>query len=276
MTFQPSPLISFSRRDTTCTILLNRPEVLNALSPELSQAITDAIREFERDSSLRVAIIGGEGGRAFSSGGDLKRMAEIAAQQPEGERQGFPIPRLGSMHPIDDIANCTKPVIAAIDGYCLAGGFEIALTCDIRIATTASTFGLPEARRGMLSGPGLHNLSRMIPLGEALRLHLTGGTITAARAHQIGLVQEVVDERRQLFDAAAAMAHEIALCAPDAVRALKHIVRRGREVPVEYSWIMAEPYQEQLARTAGIDGTRAFAEKRLPAWGAESQAPDGG
>src|SRR4051812_27165440 len=99
MTYQPSPLIRVSRRGTTCTILLNRPEVLNALSPELNRALTDAIEEFERDPSLRVAVIGGEGGRAFSAGGDLKRMAEIAAQQPEGERQGFPIPKLGSMHP---------------------------------------------------------------------------------------------------------------------------------------------------------------------------------
>jgi enoyl-CoA hydratase/carnithine racemase len=167
----------------------------------------------------------------------------------------------------DALERCRKPVIAAIDGYCIAGGFELALCCDIRVATRQSSFGLPEPRRSMLAGPGLHHLSRMIPLGEALRLQLTGGRIGAERAWQIGLVQELAADRAELFAKAEALADEILACAPLAVQAIKQIVKRGRNLPVEYSWLLAEPYQERISRSAdAVEGPRAFAEKRAPDW----------
>lgn len=270
MSFEPSPLIKYERTGTTCVITLNRPEVHNALSHRLARAIADGVEEFDRDDTLLAAVITGEGGRAFSSGADLKELAEADAANPEGSSASH-IPRPGSLAPFDEIVDCSKPVIAAIDGYCLAGGFEIALMCDIRVATLQSTFGLPEPRVGLLAGPGLHNLSRMIPLGEALRIQLTGGRIDAERAYQIGLVQALAADRDELFEKVYALADEIAWCAPTAVRAIKKIVRRGREMPVEQSWVFGESYQEAMARSPeGIEGPRAFAEKRPPSWRQQS------
>jgi enoyl-CoA hydratase/carnithine racemase len=248
-------------------VSINRPAALNALGHGVGTRMASELSEFESDEHQRVAVITGEGGRAFSVGGDLKEMAAAALRQTPEERRGFPIPRLGSMHPHDDIANCSKPVIAAIDGYCLAGGFEIALMCDIRVATTQSSFGLPEPRRGLIAGPGLHSLSRMIPLGEALHMQLTGSRIEADRAYQIGLVQALAPDRDELFRVVRQICAEMTECSPSALRAIKKIVRRGREMPLEHSWLLAEPFQESLSRSPeGIDGPIAFAEKRDAVW----------
>jgi enoyl-CoA hydratase/carnithine racemase len=160
-----------------------------------------------------------------------------------------------------------KPIIAAIDGYCVAGGLELSLQCDIRIATETSAFGLPEPRWSLTAGYGLHNLSRMIPLGEALYMQLTGRRINAARAYQIGLIQEVVADREALFAMAERIADEVKLCAPLAVRAIKQIVYQGRNLPVEYSQKLGAPLGAQVhASEDAIEGPRAFAEKRPPVW----------
>ena len=257
-------VLAYSRQGHTCFISMNRPDSLNAINRELRQALTRAIHDFEADDELLVAVIAGQGGRAFSVGGDLKRVAEGMDTTSSPHR---PVPRFGRMHPYDDIANCAKPVIAAIDGYCLAGGLEIALMCDIRVATESSSFGLPEPRRGMMPGPGLHHLSRMIPLGEALRLQLTGGRMSASRAYQIGLVQEIATDREELFEKVQEMSDEIAQCAPMAVQGIKKVVRRGRDLPVEQSWLLAEPAQEKLARSpAAREGINSFTQKRDPHW----------
>lgn len=167
----------------------------------------------------------------------------------------------------DGVADCRKPVIAAIDGYCLAGGLELALRCDIRIATEKSTFGLPEPRRSLLAGYGLHNLSRMIPLGEALHIQLTGAPITSERAYNTGLIQRRVADRAALLREADAVADEICLCAPLAVKAIKQIVKTGRNMPVEYSVKMAEQMHDLINKTEDrLEGPRAFAEKRKPNW----------
>jgi enoyl-CoA hydratase/carnithine racemase len=167
----------------------------------------------------------------------------------------------------DAVATCGKPVIAAIDGYCLAGGLELALRCDIRIATEKSTFGLPEPRRSLLAGYGLHNLSRMIPLGEALQIQLTGSPISSQRAYDIGLIQRRVADRAALIKEADAVADDICLCAPLAVRAIKSIVKTGRNLPVEYSWKFSEPIHTIINGTEDrLEGPKAFAEKRKPNW----------
>jgi enoyl-CoA hydratase/carnithine racemase len=165
------------------------------------------------------------------------------------------------------VDSCPKPVIAAIDGYCLAGGLELALYCDVRLATAQSVFGLPEPRRSLLAGPGLIHLSRMIPLGEALKMQLTGSPITAERAHQIGLVQELTEDRDELMARAGTLAAEIGECAPLAVRHIKRIVRESRSMPVDAAWEYAEPFYGDLAATEdAAEGPRAFAEKRPPRW----------
>src|SRR4051794_754552 len=165
-----APSVRYETRGRVAYLTIDRPRAMNALNRDVMQRLTDAVHAFQEDDNLLVAVLTGEGGRAFSAGADLK---EVAARAGDGAaRTGGMVPRQGSLSAYDALENCWKPVIAAIDGYCLAGGFELSLMCDIRVATRASTFGLPEPRRSLLAGPGLNNLSRMIPLGEALRMQL--------------------------------------------------------------------------------------------------------
>lgn len=247
----------------TLWITLNRPAAMNAITPELAAEFRSCLAELDADDELLVGIVTGAGGKAFCAGGDLKAMARSDGADVRRPGQSYLAPddMFGAVH------QSRKPLLAAIDGWCLAGGFELALTCDIRIATTQSRFGMPEPRRGLLGGPGLLALSRAIPLGEALLIQLTGGQMDAARAHQIGLVQRLVPDRAALLAEAGALADEIALGAPLAVQAIRRLVRNGRNVPPEYVEYMAEPYRELIARSADrLEGPRAFAEKRAPVW----------
>jgi enoyl-CoA hydratase/carnithine racemase len=257
MTFTPRPELRYEKRDRKAWLYLNRPEQMNALNTGLRLAINEAIHEAERDDDVLVLIVIGEGGRAFCAGADLKEMSQRDAAGHVGVATVTE----------DAVATCGKPVIAAIDGYCLAGGLELSLRCDIRIATEKSTFGLPEPRRSLLAGYGLHNLSRMIPLGEALHIQLTGAPITSQRAYDIGLIQRRVADRTALVREAGAVADEICLCAPLAVKAIKQIVKTGRNLPVEYSVKFAEPVHTIINGTEDrLEGPKAFAEKRKPDW----------
>jgi enoyl-CoA hydratase/carnithine racemase len=256
MAFAPRPELRYEKRDRVAYLTLNRPEAMNALNTELRRAINDAIEDGEQDDQVLAFIVTGEGGRAFCAGADLKEMTRRDAEGQVGRGIGE-----------DALAVCSKPVIAAIDGYCLAGGLELALRCDIRIATEKSTFGLPEPRRSLLAGYGLHNLSRIIPLGEALHIQLTGAPITSQRAYDIGLLQRRVTDRAALMEEADAVAGEIKLCAPLAVKAIKSIVKTGRNLPIEYSVKLAEPILKAINATEDrLEGPKAFAEKRKPNW----------
>ncbi|MCZ6873467.1 MAG: enoyl-CoA hydratase-related protein [bacterium] len=249
--------ILYEKKDQVAYITLNRPDVLNALNQELRTGLREALLDFRDDPDMLVAIMLGAGGRAFSAGMDLKDRArsDAAGQSRPGLRQTF----------ID--MEVFKPIVAAIDGFCVAGGLELSLQCDIRIATEKSEFGLPEPRWSLTAGYGLHNLSRMVPLGEALYMQLTGRRITSERAYQIGLIQEVAPDREALLTLADRIAGEIKLCAPLAIRAIKQIVYHGRNLPVEYSLKLGAPLGEQVhASEDAIEGPRAFAEKRKPVW----------
>jgi enoyl-CoA hydratase/carnithine racemase len=252
-----TPTIIYEKRDQVAYITLNRPEVLNALNQEIRNGLEGALIDFRDDPDMLVAILTGEGGRAFSAGMDLK---DRARRDSAGES------RVGTRTYIPDLG-VFKPIIAAIDGFCVAGGLELSLQCDIRIATEKSEFGLPEPRWSLTAGYGLHNLSRMVPLGEALYMQLTGRRISSERAYQIGLIQEVVPDRDALFAMADRIAGEVKLCAPLAVKAIKQIVYHGRNLPVEYSQKLAAPLNEQVSATEdAIEGPRAFSEKRPPVW----------
>ena len=254
-----TPTIKYEKRNRIAYITLNRPEVLNALSRELSAGLREALEDFRDDKDALVAIMTGEGGRAFSAGMDLKERASLDAK---GERRS-PARRGGSFIDLEVF----KPIIAAIDGFCVAGGLELSLQCDMRIATAKSEFGLPEPRWSLTAGYGLHNLSRMIPLGEALSMQLRGHRIGAERAYQIGLIQEVVPDRETLFERAESYAEEVKLCAPLAVQAIKQIVYHGRNLPVEYSQKIAGPLNERVQASAdSVEGPKAFSEKRAPVW----------
>lgn len=259
----PTTTLRYETEGRKAVITLTRPEVLNAINPELRQALGEALLAYQADDNLLAAILVGDGGRAFSTGADLKEMsardAELGTRHIIGRRDG--------PDGILELRNCRKPVIAAVDGYCLAGGFELTIYCDMVVATEQSTFGLPEPRRSLLAGPGLHNLSRLIPYHEAMMMQLTGGTIGARRAYEMGLVQRLAPDREGMWREAHALADEILLCAPLAVQAIKRIVRIGRNLPVEYAEHLAEPIEQYVYGTEDRrEGPLAFAEKRPPEW----------
>jgi E-phenylitaconyl-CoA hydratase len=236
-------------------ITMNRPEVLNAMDSEGYALLREALDRFEADPDLHVGILTGAGDRAFSTGSDLKGPSWHPA-----EHQPMAIIEPPEARPR------TKPVIAAIDGYCVGGGLEWALRCDIRIATPRSSFGLPEPRWGALAGYCLHMLSRMIPAGEAMYLQLTGDRIDAERAYRCCLIQELV-EPEDLIDRARAIAEMILACSPLAVQAIKQTVDFGLRRGVEDSYRYVHPLTAAIAGTEDAhEGPKAFAEKRAPIW----------
>ena len=272
--FTGTAVLEYETRDRKAWITLNRPHAMNAFDDELAGSLIEAFTAFSADDELLVAILTGAGGRAFSAGADLKQVA--SRQAARAPRSPAPAIRQGGVsgvfHPgqgshFDAVDECQKPVIAAIDGYCLAGGFEVALCCDIRIATRTSTFGLPEPRRSMLGGPALVTLSRMIPFGEALRWQLTGASMSAERAHQVGLIAEVCADRGELMVRAEAIADEILECAPLAVQYIKQVVKAGRSLGIAETARYAEMFHHAISTTDDmLEGPRAFAEKRRPSW----------
>jgi len=272
---QTTDVLIYEVRDHKAYITMNRPQRMNALSRELMGALREAFGAADADPDVFAVILSGAGGRAFSAGADLKEMAArmesatdddyVQPHQPITARP--PVARGGHMPGFDDVNNCTKPVIAAIDGYCMAGGMEIALYCDIRLATRQSSFAMPEPKRNLLSGPAFVHLSRMIPLGEAMRIELVGDPIDAERAYQIGLIQGVYEDRAGLEAAADQMADKILENSPLAVQFLKRIVKEGRDMTVDHQWKFAEMFAFTLGRTEdALEGPKAFAEKRKPEW----------
>ncbi|GAA5050727.1 enoyl-CoA hydratase/carnithine racemase [Thermocatellispora tengchongensis] len=253
-------------REAGCArVVLRRPEVHNALSLALLAELDRTLRELDADDDVGVIVLVGEGGRAFSSGFDLR---DPSARGRRPVPHAYPdVTRQGELPGFDALERCATPVVAAIDGYCLGGGLELALLCDLRIATRGSSFGLPEPHRGMLGGAGLAHLSRSIPLGEALWLHLTGGRMSADRAYQIGLVQALADDAESLTRLTGEVAAQILRGSPLAVQFIKRIVREGRELSVQQQWRFAEMFNFVLRGSDdAAEGPRAFAERREPAW----------
>jgi enoyl-CoA hydratase/carnithine racemase len=245
-------------------LTMERPSFRNALSDALKIGLVDAVEAYESDDWSRVLILCGCDCGAFSAGGDLRRVAGRL-------ERGLPIADPEVPDLFQHLTARKKPIIAAIDGYALGGGFEMALACDIRVATESSRFGLPEPRAGMLAQYGLDHLSRLIPLGEAMRLQLTGGQIGARRAYDIGLVQEVCDTRAKMFDAAKRLADGIVRCSPRAVQTIRHVVTVGRNLPASYAESFSQPYRDAVHSSAdALEGARAFLEKRQPRWVTES------
>ena len=254
-------VVLYEKRNRIAYVTLNRPEAMNALNSAVGARLYEIWNDFRDDDDLLVAIITGAGGRAFSAGADLK---EVSGRQAEGLSQ-FSEREAGSRF-IPDL-NVWKPIISAIDGFCVAGGLELAMQTDIRIATEKSQFGLPEPRWSIMPAYGLHHMMRMIPTGDALRMMLTGSRINTEVALRNGLIQEVYPDRDALMAAAEGIAEEVKLCAPMAVQAIKQIAYVGRNMPPEYSYRFA---QELSAKVLGSEdaavGPAAFAERRTPEW----------
>ncbi len=246
------------------TITIDRPDARNALSRVMSADLVAAWVAFRDDPALRVAVITGEGDRAFCAGADLKEVAAFYAGMTPIERRerGELEPGLGGITRNLDVG---KPVIAAINGHCLAGGLEIALACDLRVAAEHATFGLPEVRRGIIPGAGgTQRLPRLIPEGAALELLLTGDPVDAPTAFRLGLVNRVVPAA-ELAAVTHELAQRIAANAPLAVQAIRAAVRRGQHLPLDEALRIEQFYAEPVRATADArEGIQAFIEKRPP------------
>ncbi len=232
---------------------------MNALHPPAHAELADVFDGFAADNNLWVAILTGEGARAFCAGNDLKHHA--AAGPTALPASGF----AGLTRRFD----LDKPLIAAVNGIALGGGFETALACDIIVAGTHASFGLPEPRVGLaaLAG-GLLRLPREIGLKAAMPLILTGQPVSAEEGHRLGFVSEIAEPGQEL-ERAGVLADAICACGPAAVRAAKQVVMRGAEVPIEEAMNAQFNWPAVTAMRASPDyteGPRSFAEKRLPRW----------
>lgn len=240
------------------TVTIARPEVMNALHPPANEELAEVFDEFSADPDLWVAIITGAGERAFSAGNDLKYTAQSDGKLPIAEK-GF----AGLTSRFDN----PKPVIAAVNGVAMGGGFEIALACDLIVASEKAVFALPEPRVGLaaLAG-GMHRLPRMIPLKHAMGMLLTGRRVSAQEGYELGFVNEVVPAD-ELMSAARRWADQILECAPISVRASKESALQGLDLPLAQAMTAHYEQVHELIKSEDfIEGPRAFAEKRPPQW----------
>jgi enoyl-CoA hydratase len=247
--------VHVAEEDGVLTITIDRPEARNAVNGAVAEAIAAALDRLDAEDALRIGIVTGAGG-TFCAGMDLK--AFVTGERPWAGDRGF--------------AGITqraakKPLIAAVEGYALAGGFEIALSCDLIVAARDARFGIPEVKRGLVAAAGgLFRLPQRIPYHLAMELALTGDPIGAERAAEIGIVNRLVEPGTAL-EVAGELAASIVKNAPLALAASKGVVQRARE------WTEAEAWDRQGEIAGGVfgsedaqEGAKAFAEKREPRW----------
>jgi enoyl-CoA hydratase len=241
-----SPVLLVEKSDAVATITLNRPEAMNALSLDLRIAFGKAFRDIQADPSVRVAILTGTG-RAFCGGMDLKELASGAPQARGGGAAG-------GWDMADAMAAFEGPIIAAVNGYAITAGFEMALACDLIIASTEAKFADTHARVGMMPGWGLsQRLPRLIGIARAKQLSFTGNTITAARAYEWGLVNEVVT-LDALLPTCRTLAAEMASTVPDLLKAYKKLINDGYGMPMAEAIRYEEALAREFARKVAVEG----------------------
>jgi enoyl-CoA hydratase len=247
------------RHGRIALITINRPDKLNALNQQVRDDMLATLQEIEADDQVGVVVITGAGEKSFIAGADI---GEFAGRSPFDQREAMRFPRV-----FDIMASFPKPVIAMINGFCLGGGCELALSCDLRIASERARFGQPEIKLGLIpGGGGTQRLPRLVGLGNALRLTLTGDMVGAEEALRLGLVEQVVphDElRAKTFE----LAERIAAMSPLTLRVAKEAVRASERLPVEEGLL----YERDLfclcfSTEDKEEGVAAFLEKRAPAW----------
>lgn len=242
-------------------ICLNRPQVLNAINQGMHEELQAAFDAFQADDEQYLAVVSGAGERAFCAGSDLKSIAE------RGKPHEYPA---GGYAGLIERYDLDKPLIAAVDGVAVGGGFEVALACDLLIATTRSRFGLPEPLIGAIAlGGGVHRLARQVGLKQAMGLILSGDIVDAEQADRMGIITELVTP--EAFESAIdRWCEKILRCAPLATRASKQSVMRGLDEPSLASAMQAqETYPAFTACYHSEDrheGAVAFSEKRPPRW----------
>ena len=250
-------MIRFDVEGRVGIIRLDRVEARNAINPAMAEAIEAAIDRLEADDEIWAGVLTHEG-PVFCAGADLKEVAAGNGGHLGTVRGGF-----GGIV----LRERSKPLIAAVDGHAVAGGTEIALACDLRVASTVSVFGIPEVKRSLVAAAGgLNRLPRVLPPAIAMELALTGDTITAERAHHFGMINDVC-QPGEAVDAALALAARVNANAPLAVRASRRLVLESPGLDDREAMRRAAAAMGELASTADFaEGPRAFIEKRPPEW----------
>tara|TARA_B100000686_G_scaffold305981_1_gene345006 strand:+ start:4559 stop:5341 length:783 start_codon:yes stop_codon:yes gene_type:complete len=256
----PYEFIDYIKQGQIGYFTINRPERLNALHPPANEELLDAFTKFKEDPNVWVGIITGKGERAFSAGNDLKYTSDHWEERERGDHKA---PFGGITSDFD----CPKPIIAAVNGYALGGGLELALACDIIVISETAEVGLPEPKVGLIAGAGgVHRLPRHIPLKKAMGMLLTARRISATEAYEIGLVNEVVPPS-DLMTSAKRWANQILACAPLSIRASKQMAYEG--LNLSFGEAFKRSYTEEkkfLASSDRKEGPLAFSEKRKPNW----------
>jgi enoyl-CoA hydratase len=254
----PYDTLLFDLRDGVATITINRPEKLNALNDQVVAELADAAERVATDEAIRGAILTGAGTKAFVAGADI---GDLAQQGPfDGKARA-----LRGQAMLRRFETCGKPVVAAVNGYALGGGCELAMACHLRIASETAKFGQPEVKLGIAPGyGGTQRLPRLVGKGNALYLILTGEMIDAREAHRIGLVNKVVPPA-ELLGAAEATLRTILAMGPLAVRLALEAVERGLDMSLEEGLLLEANHFGLLAASADMrEGLAAFLEKRAP------------
>jgi enoyl-CoA hydratase len=251
--------ILMEREGRVAILTINRPDKLNALNDQVREDMLEALGQIENDDAIGVVVITGAGDKSFIAGADI---GEFAGRSPFDQRHAMRSPRI-----FDVMGSFPKPVIAMINGFCLGGGCELALSCDLRIASERARFGQPEINLGLIpGGGGTQRLPRLVSLGHALRLILTGDMIGAAEAKEIGLVEMIVPHE-ELRAKTLELANKIASKSPLTVKVAKEAVRASQRLAVEEGIL----YERDLfclcfSTEDKEEGVKAFLEKRPAQW----------
>jgi enoyl-CoA hydratase len=240
-------------------LTINRPDKMNALSEQVRVELLAALAEAERDEGVGVVVLTGAGEKAFIAGADI---GEFAGRTPFDQRAAMRTPRI-----FDVMATFPKPVIAMINGFCLGGGCELAMSCDIRVASDRASFGQPEINLGLIpGGGGTQRMPRLVGLGQAMRLILSGDRIPVAEAREIGLV-DLVFPHEALRDKTLELAARIAGRSPLTLRVAKEAVRASERLPIEEGLMWERDLFCLCFSSADKqEGVEAFLAKRPPAW----------
>jgi len=256
--------ILFEVRNQIAFVTFNRPESMNAMNRQMTKELVDACEQIEEDNAIRIAIFTGAGEKAFSAGMDLKERAETSFSPIERRQQKLSATVQTQTRAV---AAVTKPTVAAIRGYCVGGGLEFALACDMRVAAEDAKLGLAEVKRGLIPGSGgTQRLPRTVGVAKALEICLTGDNVTGGEAQRLGLVNIAVPAS-DVMKAAEDLAVRILKGAPMSVLFIKEAIKKGVELSLDEGFRLESDLSAMIATTEDSkEGPRAFAEKRAPVW----------
>lgn len=255
--------VQLSREGHVAIVVMDRPEARNAMNREMAEQLNTIYDELAQDDAVWAVVLTGAGDRAFCAGQDLKEVEARVREAEAGAPGRRPSGGFGGITHRD----FPKPLIAAVNGFAMGGGFEICLACDLVVAEEHASFGLPEVKRGLVAGAGgLVRLGKRLPLPLAMEVALTGEPLTAQRAHALGLVNRVVSKGEGVR-AAVELAKVICQAAPLAVRISKKMLRTAVLQGEDELWALQAQLGAELMRSEDyLEGPRAFIEKRAPHW----------